>query len=347
MKENIRLVQITHPEMGRRVAVAQEPFLVLLTDTTSVYGLALDAIAAGKDVSNLVESRLSGNKLEYDAVYNGREEWTLLPAFDCPGNSFGCLVSGTGLTHKNSALNRQMMHQAGEGSLTDSMKMYQWGLEGGQPAKGKIGTQPEWFYKGTGAVLKAHGQPLTIPAYANDGGEEPEVAGVYIIDRQGQPYRLGFTTGNEFSDHVMERMNYLYLAPSKLRNCAIGPELIIDAEFTDIKGSVQVLRNKKVIWSSNIQTGENNMAHSLANLEYHHFKYSEHRLPLQAHIHFFGADAFSFGSGLKLESGDEMMIHWEGLGRPLINPVIVDERKESFIEVKSINNFKSQVSAFK
>ena len=44
---------------------------------------------------------------------------------------------------------------------------------------------------------------------------------------------------------------------------------------------------------------------------------------------------------------DEMMIHWEGLGRPLINPVIVDERKESFIEVKSINNFKSQVSAFK
>jgi hypothetical protein len=145
----------------------------------------------------------------------------------------------------------------------------------------------------------------------------------------------------------MERQNYLYLAPSKLRNCAIGPELIIDLDFTDVKGMVQVLHDKHVLWSANIQTGENNMAHSLANLEYHHFKYAEHRLPLQAHIHFFGADAFSFGAGLKLESGDEMLIHWEGMGRPLINPVIVEERKEEFIEVKSIDSIKDAVAACK
>jgi hypothetical protein len=347
MIKNIRLVQLSHPELGRRVAMVQEPYLILLTNTTSVFGLALDAIEAGKNLNDLIRARLSDDKLDYNAVYEGWDKWTLLPSFDCPENPFACLVSGTGLTHKNSALNRQMMHQAGEGSLTDSMKMYQWGLEGGQPAKGKIGTQPEWFYKGTGAVLKAHGQPLTIPAYANDGGEEPEVAGVYIVDKQGQPYRIGLTTGNEFSDHVMERKNYLYLAPSKLRNCAIGPELIIDADFTDIKGTVQVLRNKEVVWSANIQTGENNMAHALDNLEYHHFKYAEHRLPLQSHIHFFGADAFSFGAGLKLENGDTMSVHWKGMGRPLVNPVLIEDRNEALIEVKSMASIKSEVSAFK
>ncbi len=36
----------------------------------------------------------------------------LLPSFDHPQNQAACIVSGTGLTHKNSALNRQMMHQA-------------------------------------------------------------------------------------------------------------------------------------------------------------------------------------------------------------------------------------------
>ena len=51
------------------------------------------------------------------------------------------------------------------------------------------------------------------------------------IDRKGHPVRIGFTTANEFSDHVMEKKNYLYLAPSKLRGCAIGPELLIDDFF--------------------------------------------------------------------------------------------------------------------
>ena len=36
---------------------------------------------------------------------------------------------------------------------------------------------------------------------------------------------LGFALGNEFSDHVTERVNYLYLAHSKLRWCSFGPEL--------------------------------------------------------------------------------------------------------------------------
>lgn len=347
MQEDIRLVQMVHPKLGRKVALVQEPSLVLLNHVTSVYELALKTIDSKADIRSIIGSHLSDSKLEYDVVYKGDEQWSLLPSFDCPENPFSCLVSGTGLTHKNSALNRQMMHQADKGSLTDSMKMYQWGLQGGQPANGKIGTQPEWFYKGTGAILRGHGQALSVPAYANDGGEEPEVAGVYIIDKTGQPFRIGFTTGNEFSDHVMERKNYLYLAPSKLRNCAIGPELVIDPDFTNLKGTVSILRNKEEFWSADINTGEKNMAHSLANLEYHHFKYADHRQPLQAHVHFFGADAFSFGGGVELETGDEMQVYWKGMGRPLINPIVMETKKEKFIEVKSIQGIASQVSLSK
>jgi hypothetical protein len=336
MTEYIRLVQISHPAVGRKVALVKEPALVLLNGVSSVYELAQKALSSSKNMAAIIQTHVSGQELDYSTVYNGSSEWKMLPSFDCPENQFNCLVSGTGLTHKNSALNRQMMHQAEQATFTDSMKMYQWGLQGGQPPHGTIGVQPEWFYKGNGNILKAHGQSLFVPAHANDGGEEPEVAGVYMVDQYGQPFRIGFTPANEFSDHVMEKKNYLYLAPSKLRNCSIGPELIIGMDFTSVEGIVSVLRKGRELWSVPINTGENNMAHSIANLEHHHFKYAEHRQPLQAHVHFLGADAFSFGAGIELQDGDEMKVHWGEMGRALINPVVTKKEEEKFVEVRSI-----------
>lgn len=331
----LRLVQLIHPEYKRWVALVQEPSLVLLEQTDSIYDLALEAIRSNKKISDLVQTRLSKEKLDYSSVYNGQNSWKLLPSFDHPQSPFGCTVSGTGLTHKNSALNRQMMHQSTGDKITDSMQIYQWGLEGGLPEKGTIGIQPEWFYKGNGSVLKAHGESLSIPSYGNDGGEEPEIAGIYVVDDNGRPWRIGFSTANEFSDHVMEKKNYLYLAPSKLRDCAIGPELVLDESFEHYEGTVKIIRNEATVWSASIHTGEKNMAHSLQNLEYHHFKYPSHRIPLQAHVHFFGADAFSFGNQVKLEHGDLMEIHWEGMGRPLQNYLQVSKEEEKLIEVMS------------
>ncbi|MEO6453056.1 MAG: AraD1 family protein [Ginsengibacter sp.] len=334
--ESKRLVQLTHPQDGRRVALVQEPSLILLNDVLSVYHLALEAIRLKKKIVEIITSKLSDNILDYSSIYKGEDEWKLLPCFDNPDNIFGCVVSGTGLTHKNSALNRQMMHQSAGDKPNDSIVMYQWGVEGGFPEKGEAGIQPEWFYKGNGAILRGHGQTLEVPPFGNDGGEEPEIVGVYIIDEENQPWRIGFTTGNEFSDHIMEKKNYLYLAPSKLRQCAIGPELSIDKGFDEFKGTVTVLRNEKVLWSSDINSGQKNMAHSLENLEYHHFKYPSHRIPLQAHVHFFGADAFSFGNGIRLEQGDVMNIQWDGLGRALSNSIRISKEEEKMIEVKTL-----------
>ncbi|MFR1445991.1 FAH family protein, partial [Acinetobacter baumannii] len=63
-------------------------------------------------------------------------------------------LTGTGLTHLGSAAARDAMHKKlnaeGEEQLTDSMKMFRMGLDGGKPGAGQAGVQPEWFYKGNG-----------------------------------------------------------------------------------------------------------------------------------------------------------------------------------------------------
>jgi hypothetical protein len=301
----MRLVQLNGTQ-GRRLGAVEEGRLRLLTGVESVYAL----VTSGRAIE------LSEETLDYEEVYAGRSEWRLLPPIDHPEPA-RCMVSGTGLTHIRSAANRQAMHAAGE-QVTDSMRMYQWGVEGGRPAPG---VSPEWFYKGTGTTLRGHGDALDIPWHAEDGGEEPEIAGVYVIDAEGTPRRIGMTTGNEFSDHVFEKRNYLYLAASKLRTCAIGPELVLDPDFGDVRGEVAIERGGAVVWSKAIRSGEAAMCHSLANLEHHHFKFEGHRRPGDVHIHFFGADAFSFGEGLRLEEGDWMVVRWDGFGRPLRNVV--------------------------
>ena len=183
------------------------------------------------------------------------EELTFLPVFDHPDERARCLVSGTGLTHRKSAQTRNSMHTGAE-AVTDSMRMYEWGVEGGRPAADCIGAQPEWFYKGNGYILRGHNETLHVPGVWEDGGEESEIAGCYVIDWSGVPRRVGFAVGNEFSDHVMERKNYLYLAPSKLRQCSIGPELVVDSEFHDIRGKARIERGGETIWTKDLATGE-------------------------------------------------------------------------------------------
>ena len=331
----MRLVQVKKGTV-RRAALVEEPYLRLLDSCNSVYELAQAAMKAGSKLSDLTKKRLTTERLEYDPVYNGRSEWQMLPAIDHPEEPSRCMISGTGLTHLGSARDRQSMHAVASNEMTDSMKMFQWGKEGGRPAPGQIGIPPEWFYKGTGATLRAHGQPLDIPCYAEDGGEEAEIAGIYVIGPDGAPHRIGMAAGNEFSDHGFEKKNYLNLAGSKLRTCALGPELVVDPEFSSMAAEVKIDRNDRVLWSGRFRTGEAEMCHSLRNLEHHHFKFEAHRRPGDLHVHFFGTDCLSFGEGIRLEDGDVMQVSFEGFGRPLRNPVHVAKSGSTLIEVDSL-----------
>jgi hypothetical protein len=237
-----------------------------------------------------------------------------------------CLVAGTGLTHLGSAAARDSMHQklSGNVELSDSMKMFKEGVEGGKPAGAEPGMQPEWFYKGSGGNVVACGQMLKSPDFAEDHGEEPELVGLYIIDAHGCPQRLGFAIGNEFSDHVTERRNYLLLAHSKLRQCGVGPMLNVGAIPSHMEGTSRVRREGKVLWQRPFLTGEGNMSHTFANLEYHHFKYRQHRVPGDVHLHFFGTATLSFVDNIKVQAGDEFEIDLPALGAPLTNKLAIE-----------------------
>ncbi|WP_448501848.1 AraD1 family protein [Sphingomonas sp.] len=233
-----------------------------------------------------------------------------------------CWLTGTGLTHLGSAEGRDKMHQpAAGGALTDSMRMFNMGLDGGKPAPGEPGVQPEWFYKGDGSHLVPPGAPLASPAFALDGSEEPELAGIYLIDRDGRPRRLGYALANEFSDHVTERGNYLWLAHSKLRPASLGAELLLGDLPADVRGASRIVRDGTTIWEKPFLSGEANMSHSLANLEAHHFKYPLFRRPGDVHVHFFGTATLSFADGVTTQEGDIFEIEAAPFRMALRNPL--------------------------
>jgi hypothetical protein len=153
----------------------------------------------------------------------------------------------------------------------------------------------------------------------------------------GRPRRIGMAIGNEFSDHKFEKKNYLNLAGSKLRTCGLGPELVVDPEFKSVTGTVKIERARKILWSQAVLTGEDEMCHSLANIEHHHFKFDGHRRPSDVHVHYFGAHSLSFGAGIELADGDVMEISFTGFGRPLRNELHVAREKNELIAVQSLS----------
>ena len=330
----MNLIQFIKSDGKRAVGAIDGSKAHIVKGATSVYALALKAAADGVKLKSLVGDKGLGKAIDPAAIL---EEGRMLPPVDHPDPAH-LHVTGTGLTHLGSASARDAMHksnqQAAEAPLTDSMKMFRMGLEGGKPPKGEIGVQPEWFYKGNGHIVAAPGAPIPSPAFAQDAGEEPEMAGIYVIGKDGTPFRLGFALGNEFSDHVTERVNYLFLAHSKLRWCSFGPELRLGALPADVRGTSRILRGGKVVWEKPFLSGEDNMSHTIANLEYHHFKYRLFRQPGDIHIHMFGTATLSFADGVRTEPGDVFEISEPQFGLPLTNAVAWDKAEK--VKVKAL-----------
>lgn len=315
-----------------RVAMRDGGAARIVNDTPSVYALALEAARSGHGLAGLIHRKGLGDAVDLEAA--GKEGRLRSPiSHPDPAHLH---LTGTGLTHLGSAATRDAMHKKlaadGEEQLTDSMKMFRMGLEGGKPASGAVGVQPEWFYKGNGAMAIAPGAPLVSPSFASDGGEEPEIAGVYIIGDDGTPFRLGFALSNEFSDHVTERVNYLYLAHSKLRNASFGPEILVGDLPQDIRGTSRILRGGKVFWEKPFLSGEANMSHTIANLEHHHFKYALFRQPGDVHVHMFGTATLSFADGIRTEPGDVFEISAPQFGLSLRNPLESAEASEVVVK---------------
>lgn len=327
----MHLIQYLDAQGARAVAATENGRTRRVNGAVRVYDLAIEAANSGMSLAAVVAAKGLGDDVDRDALLrDGR----LLAPIDHPDTAH-LYVTGTGLTHLGSASTRDAMHksnqQQAEAPLTDSMKMFRMGLEGGKPAPGEIGVQPEWFYKGNGDIVANPGAPIPSPSFAKDAGEEPEIAGIYVIGDKGQVFRVGFALGNEFSDHVTERVNYLYLAHSKLRFCSFGPELRVGELPRNVSGMSRILRDGKVIWEKPFLSGEDNMSHTIANLEYHHFKYDLFCHPGDVHVHMFGTATLSFADGIRTEVGDVFEIEESQFGLPLRNSVAFDEKRDVVI----------------
>lgn len=321
----LRLLQVLVNGQARVVAWDGESDALIVEGVASVYDLAQQAIAAGRSFAEQIAQLPRGEVVDLALAAN--EQRLLLPvAHPDPAHY---IVAGTGLTHLGSADGRDKMHKAAQSAEkpTDSMRMFLMGVEGGKPKPGEAGVQPEWFYKGDGTQLKATGENLVSPAFALDGGEEPELAGIYLIGPDGTPFRLGFCLANEFSDHVTEKGNYLWLAHSKLREAALGPELLVGDLPDHVEGTSKVLRGEDVIFEKPFLSGEANMSHTIANLEHHNFKYDLFRRPGDLHVHFFGTATLSFSDGVKTEAGDVFEIQAAPFKLPLRNALAVAQER--------------------
>ncbi|MBC2667324.1 FAH family protein [Novosphingobium flavum] len=329
---SLRLLQMRAADGTRSVVFADGGKAAVLGGVATIRELAQGAIASGMSLAEAARACPGGAEIDLPhELAAGR--------FIAPidhADPAHLLLTGTGLTHLGSAEGRDKMHRdaAMAEHKTDSMRIFLEGLEGGKPAEGQIGQQPEWFYKGDGSQLVGPGEPLEMPGFAKDGGEEPELAGIYLIGPDGTPFRLGFALANEFSDHVTERHNYLWLAHSKLRKAAIGPELLIDQAPADLRGTSRILRDGKVLWEKPFLSGEDNMSHSLANLEHHHFKYGLFRRPGDVHVHFFGTATLSFSDGLRTQVGDAFEIEAAPFTLPLRNPLTRAEAADAPVAVR-------------
>ncbi len=338
----MRLVQLIHTDGTRKVATPIDNGASLrLLNVASVYALALEADEHNTPLVQLARATLTDEIVSYDAVI---AEKRLLPPLHHPDPAH-MILSGTGLNHLGSAMARNAMHAQTDSNTpskkSDSLRMFELGVEGGKPAAGHIGSQPEWFYKGDGRWVVPPEHPLLMPPFALDGGEEGELTGLYVIGKTRRVLRVGFCLGNEFSDHVLERQNYLYLAHSKLRACSFGPEVLIaDAPDTvlpdDVQGTARIWRNGDIIWQETITTGEANMTNSIANMEHHHFKYAQFRSPGDVHVHFFGASALSVSAGIRTQAGDVFEVESALFGRPLRNKLVVSTEEDVLVPVRSL-----------
>ncbi|GAB3458137.1 GguC family protein [Massilia terrae] len=328
------LVQFTTTSGQRRVGALDGDTLRIIEGYSSTLQLARAAIAKRVKLAELAGASIGDATAAFGAAAS---EGRILPPLDHPDPAH-CYVTGTGLTHLGSADTRDAMHKKIGGdvaALSDSMKMFRMGVEGGKPQAGEAGVQPEWFYKGDGSIVRASGQALDMPDFALDGGEEPEIAGLYLIGDDGQPYRLGFAIGNEFSDHITERQNYLYLAHSKLRSCGVGPALLAGELPEHVAGMSRIRdANGEVRWEKAFVSGEQNMSHTIANLEYHHFKYGLFKRPGDVHIHFFGTATLSFADGVQVKAGETFEVQAEAFGPALSNRLAITETR--YVKVNAL-----------
>ena len=294
----MRLVQLAGPD-GRRVALVEEPRLRLLEGCRSVYDLASECLKEGVSLPRGHRTaRGPTNSSTTTPFMRAQSDWRICPSADVPSEPARCLVSGTGLTHKASAKNRDAMHAAAQ-AVTDSTRMYQSGVEGGKPAPGRSGSRARVVLQGM--RHGAAGAQRAADCSGIRGGRRRGAGSSGRVPDRCARARRGGSDSRWAMSFPITCWSARTICIWRPRNCAPAPSVRNSWWMAISIWCPERYRSNaasRILWSREIRTGESAMCHSLANIEHHHFKFEFHRRPGDLHIHFFGADAFSFGDGV-------------------------------------------------
>ena len=172
-----RLVQLTHPDEGRRAALVYGGELHLLATYRSAYSFAMAALETGWKLRDLLSTDLSGITLNYEEVHSLATPWRFLPAFDHPEEPGRCLVSAAGPPWRyvgSGASLRGHGDAIAAGSCADIAAVYVIGRDG-EPHR--VGVTPGFCSRHS-----AIGPELTLDTSL------PAVEGTVASD--GQPIKL-------------------------------------------------------------------------------------------------------------------------------------------------------------
>lgn len=217
-------------------------------------------------------------------------ERALLPPLLPPDKS-GAVVSGFGLTNKKKVMST------------------------GAP----LNPVPAWFYKGPGHVLKSDGEALTIEPGITAICEEAEIVLIYIIDSQSKPRYIGFTVGNDITDIGAIKASPTAFSYAKLKECSVSERIFVGDPPWVLTGTCKVFRNKQAVFSSDFETGIEQLHYKQDQMVDTLFRSSALRHPGLVHYIFIGADRNSYDHGHSLIDGDTILLRFNELDLELSN----------------------------
>ncbi|MFJ9056535.1 MULTISPECIES: FAH family protein [unclassified Streptomyces] len=182
-------------------------------------------------------------------------------------------------------------------------------------------SQPNWFLKGLGDVLRTSGEELRAPAGAVALTEEAEVVLVYVTDDDHRPRYVGHTFGNDLTDIGRFRRNRGHLSYAKLCDAAVAPWLFLDEPPRHVTGHVTIERDGDPHWRGEFTTGVKALHYGLDAIMSELFSHDALLAPGRVHYVYIGADRSSFHDGFRMADRDRVTLDFTSHGVTLSNTV--------------------------
>ncbi|MGI5428186.1 FAH family protein [Streptomyces sp. CA-179760] len=182
-------------------------------------------------------------------------------------------------------------------------------------------SQPNWFLKGLGDVLRTSGEDLRSPAGSVALTEEAEVVLVYVTDADGMPRYVGYTFGNDLTDIGRFRRHRGHLSYAKLCDAGVAPWLFLDEPPRHVTGHVTIERDGEPCWRGEFTTGTKALHYGLDDIMSELFSHDALLAPGRVHYVYIGADRSSFHDGFRMADRDRVTLDFTSHGVTLSNTV--------------------------